>query len=64
MARGSDGCRVTLGHCHLSPGLISSSPGTAGLPPFIAFSTSSPELDFAASKASPFHDFNDTQVLT
>ena len=29
----------------LTPGLISSSPGMAGLPPFISFSTSYPELD-------------------
>ena len=29
----------------LTPGLISSSPGMAGLPPFICFSTSYPELD-------------------
>ena len=28
-----------------TPGLISSLPGTAGLPPFICFSTSYPELD-------------------
>ena len=28
----------------LTPGLISSSSGTAGLPPFISFSTSYPEL--------------------
>jgi hypothetical protein len=28
----------------LTPGLISSLPGTAGLPPFISFSTSYPEL--------------------
>ena len=46
MAGGSDGCRAALILRHLTPGLISSSPGTAGLPPFIAFSTSYPELDF------------------
>ena len=49
MAGGSDGCRVALVMRHLSPGLISSSPGTAGLPPFIAFSTSYPKLDSAAA---------------
>ena len=30
----------------LTPGLISSLPETAGLPPFISFSTSCPKLDF------------------
>ena len=33
-----------------TPGLISSLPGTAGLPPFISFSTSSPELDSAVRR--------------
>src|SRR5579862_7172877 len=31
----------------LTPGLISSLSGTAGLPPFICFSTNYPEMDFA-----------------
>src|SRR5205085_11687425 len=31
----------------LTPGLISSLPGTAGLPPFIFFSTNYPDLDSA-----------------
>ncbi len=35
-----------------TPGLISSFPGTAGLLPFISFSTSYPELDFAALRPS------------
>src|SRR2546427_11803941 len=44
MAGGSDGDRAALGRRQLTPGLISSSPGMAGLPPFISFSTSYPEL--------------------
>jgi hypothetical protein len=35
------------GEAPARPGLISSLPGTAGLPPFIFFSTSYPELDSA-----------------
>ena len=34
------------------PGLISSLPGTAGLPPFISFSTSYPELPFTSASNS------------
>src|SRR6202521_181056 len=34
----------------LTPGLISSLPGTAGLPPFISFSTSYGELDSAVRR--------------
>jgi hypothetical protein len=34
----------------LTPGLISSLPGTVGLPPFISFSTSYPELDSAVRR--------------
>jgi hypothetical protein len=49
MAGGSDGCRVALVMRHLTPGLISSSRGTAGLTPFIAFSTSYPKLDSVAA---------------
>ena len=44
MAGGSNGYRVALVRRQLTPGLISSLPGTAGLPPFISFSTSYPEL--------------------
>ena len=36
-------------------GLISSLPGTAGLPPFIFFSTSYPELDSAERRYEPDH---------
>jgi hypothetical protein len=40
MAGGSNGYRAALVRCQLTPGLISSLPGTAVLPPFISFSTS------------------------
>ena len=40
MAAGSNGYRAGLVSRQLTPGLISSLPGTAGLPPFISFSTS------------------------
>src|SRR6266571_1094245 len=54
MAGGSNGYRATLMRRQLTPGLISSLPGTAGLPPFISFSTSYPELDSAVrSPGSP-----------
>ncbi len=42
---GADGYRAALVRRQLTPGLISSSSGMAGLPPFISFSTSYPELD-------------------
>src|SRR5260370_30215046 len=47
MAGGSNGYRAALGRRQLTPGLISSLSGTAGLPPFISFSTSVPELNSA-----------------
>src|SRR5246500_2886635 len=40
MAGGSNGYQADLVSRQLTPGLISSLPGTAGLPPFISFSTS------------------------
>jgi hypothetical protein len=49
MAGGSNGYRAALVRRQLTPGLISSLPGTAGLPPFISFSTSYPELDSAGA---------------
>ena len=39
-----NGYRAALVRRQLTPGLISSLSGTAGLPPFISFSTSYPEL--------------------
>src|ERR1700720_1416305 len=50
MAAGSNGYRAVLVRRQLTPELISSLPGTAGLPPFISFSTSYPELDFAVRR--------------
>ena len=47
MAGWSDGYRADLVRRRLTPELISSLPGTAGLPPFISFSTSYRELDSA-----------------
>jgi len=44
MAGGSSGCRAAPVSRQLTPGLISSLLGTAGLPPLISFSTSYPEL--------------------
>ena len=44
MVGGSNGYRAALVRRQLTPGLTSSLPGTAGLPPFICFSTSYPEL--------------------
>jgi hypothetical protein len=58
MAGGSDGCRVALVMRHLTPGLISSSPGTAGLPPFIVFSTVSGRLLFGLQRAFTFSAFD------
>ena len=52
MADGSNGYRAALVRRQLTPGLISSLPGTAGLPPFISFSTSYPELDHCARAGS------------
>ena len=44
MAGGFNGYRAALVRRELTPGLISSLPGTAGLPPCISCSTSYPEL--------------------
>ena len=43
------GYRAALVRRQLTPGLISSLPGTAGLPPFISLSTSYPELHSACT---------------
>src|SRR6266852_7777911 len=50
MAGGSNGYLAALVRLQLTPGLISSLPGTAGLPPFISFSTSYGELDSAVRR--------------
>src|SRR5207253_5824783 len=50
MAGWSDGYRADLVRRRLTPELISSLPGTAGLPPFISFSTSYPELERFVAK--------------
>ena len=47
MAAGSNGYRAGLVRRQLTPGLISSLPRAAGLPPFISFLTSYRELDSA-----------------
>src|SRR5437899_4875310 len=52
MAGGSDGYRAALVRRQLTRGLISSLPGTAGLPPFISFSTRYPELHTAVRRPS------------
>src|SRR2546430_14338885 len=51
MAGWSDGYRADLGGGRLTPELISSFPGTAGLPPFISFSISYPELNPAVRQS-------------
>jgi hypothetical protein len=48
MEGGSNGWRAVLEKRRLTPVLISSFPETAGLPLFISFSTSCPELDSGA----------------
>jgi NAD(P)-dependent dehydrogenase (short-subunit alcohol dehydrogenase family) len=50
MAGGSNGYQAALVRRQLTPGLISSLPGTVGLPPFISFSTTYPELDSAVRR--------------
>jgi len=53
MAGGANGYRAAVVRRQLTPGLISSLPGTAGLPPFIFFSTSYPEPDCAVPGRVP-----------
>jgi hypothetical protein len=50
MPGGSNGYHAALVRRQLTPGLISSLPGTVRLPPFISFSTSYLELDSAARR--------------
>ena len=56
MAGGSSGYRVAPVRRPLTPGLISSLSGTAGLPPFISFSTSYPELPPRPAGACRVHE--------
>src|SRR5712691_10063106 len=51
MAGWSDGYRADPVRRRLTPELISSLSGTAGLPPFISFSTSYPELNPAVRQS-------------
>ena len=51
MAGGSNGYRAALVRRQLTPGLISSFPRAPGLPPFISFSTSYPELNPAVRQS-------------
>ena len=53
MAGGSDGYLAAPVRRPLTPGLISSLSGTAGLPPSTSFSTSYPELDSAVRHPMP-----------
>jgi len=54
MAGESDGYQASLVRRQLTPGLISSLPETAGLPPFISFSTSYPEQHSDLSQIKTF----------
>ncbi len=64
MAGGSNGYRALLVRRQLTPGLISSLSGTAGLRPFISFSTSYPELEgFVAKRMkATIHEFESSRV--
>jgi hypothetical protein len=56
MAAGSNGHRAALGRGQLMQGLISSLSGTAGLLPFISFSTSYPECcECSVQRLEPVH---------
>ena len=71
MAGGSNGYRVALVRRQLTPGLISSLLGTAGLPAFISFSTNYPKLDFCTGNTEALlgsnpvasEDFCNTKTL-
>ena len=65
MAGWSDGYRADLVRRRLTPELISSLPGTAGLPPFISFSISYPELErFVAKRMkATTHELESSHVL-
>jgi hypothetical protein len=63
MAGGSNGYRAGLVRRQLTPGLISSLPGTAGLPPSISFWTSYPESEPDVDDDGG-HRFPSTLLLT
>src|SRR2546427_4988350 len=54
MAGGSNGYRAGLVRHQLTPGLISSLPGTAGLRPSISFWTSYPEVSLTSTTTADF----------
>src|SRR6476659_4282574 len=58
MVGGSDGQRAALVRHQLTPGLISSLPGTDGLPPPIFLSTSYPELDSAVRRTVNYQNIS------
>src|SRR6266478_285635 len=64
MAGWSAGYQAARVRCQLTRGLISSLPGTAGLPPCISFSTSYPELHSAVLRHTDNERFVGNSYLT